>query len=165
MNLVWFVLLQERKEYKEYKDKDCRKLYRYKVLFGDVFNYDKYAVTPSQACRTGFTMFKDSGHEDHCDEIPVDVKSSGSSDEGSVATPSFVTTDESGPHSEDKRKASGKRMKEKKKFSSRDMSYSMDHATSASEKIAAKIDNFIVAAMSDPKTCMSKLLATDRLQK
>ncbi|CAA2971800.1 Hypothetical predicted protein [Olea europaea subsp. europaea] len=161
MNLVWFVLLQEMREYEEFKDKDCQKLFRYKVLFGDVFNYDKYAFTPSQACRTGFAMFKDSGHEDHCDEIPIDVKSSGSSDEDSVAAPSFVTTDESSRHSEDKRKASGKRTKEKKKkFLSRDMSYSMDRATTASEKIAAKIDNFIIVAMSDPKTCISKLLAT-----
>ncbi|CAA2973348.1 Hypothetical predicted protein [Olea europaea subsp. europaea] len=157
---------RKTKERKEYKDKDYRELYRYKVLFGDVFNSDKYAVTPSQACRTSFAMFEDSAHEDHRDEIPVDVESSGSSDEGRVAIPRSLTRDESGPHSGDKQKAAGKRAKEKrKKFSSRDVSYSVDHATFASEKIAAKIDHFIGEAVSDAKTCMSELLATGRLQK
>ncbi|CAA3023438.1 Hypothetical predicted protein [Olea europaea subsp. europaea] len=151
---------------KEYKDKDCRELYQYKILFGDVFNCDKYAVTPSQACRIGFAMFEDSAHEDHRDEIPVDVESSGSCDEGSVAIPRLTARDESGLHSGDKRKAARKRSKEKrKKFSSRDVSYSVDRATSASEKIAAKIDHFIGAVVSGPKTCMSELLATGRLQK
>ncbi|CAA2960653.1 Hypothetical predicted protein [Olea europaea subsp. europaea] len=91
VNPVWFILLQERKEYKEYKDKDCRELYRYKVLFNDVFDCDKYAVTPSQACRTRFAMLKDSGHENHHDKILVDVKIGGSSDEGGVAKPPSVT--------------------------------------------------------------------------
>ncbi|CAA2995196.1 Hypothetical predicted protein [Olea europaea subsp. europaea] len=89
----------ERKEYKEYKDKDCHELYRYKVLFRDVFDVDKYAITPSQACRTGFAMFEDSVNEDHRDEVPVDVESSGSSDEGRVTEPRLSTRDESGPHS------------------------------------------------------------------
>ncbi|CAA2965467.1 Hypothetical predicted protein [Olea europaea subsp. europaea] len=161
MNVACFVLLQERKEYKEYKGKDCRELYRYKILFGDVFDCNKYAVTPSHACHTGFAMFEDSAYEEHRDEIPVDVESSGSSDEGGVAAPRSVAMDESGPHSGDKRKAVGKRSKEKKKkFSSRDVSYSVDRATSASEKIAAKIDHFIGAAVSDLKTYMSELLAT-----
>ncbi|CAA2992363.1 Hypothetical predicted protein [Olea europaea subsp. europaea] len=166
VNLVYFVLLQEKKEYKEYKDNDCRELYRYKVLFGDVFDCDKYAVTPSQACRTGFAMFEDSAHEDHRDKIPVDVESSSLSDEGGVAVPHSAAMDESGPHSGDKRKATEKRSKEKrKKFSSWDVSYSLDRATSASKKIATKIDHFIEAAVSDLKTCMSELLATGRLQK
>ncbi|CAA2958729.1 Hypothetical predicted protein [Olea europaea subsp. europaea] len=40
--------------------------------------------------------------------------------------------DKSGPHSRDKQKATEKRTKEKKKkFSSRDVFYSVDHATSA----------------------------------
>ncbi|XP_022863854.1 uncharacterized protein LOC111383899 [Olea europaea var. sylvestris] len=157
---------RKMKERKEYKDKDCRELYRYMVLFGDVFDCDKYAVTPSQACRTGFAMFEDSAHEDHRDEITVDVESSGLSNEGGVAAPCSTARDESGPHSGDKRKAAEKRSKEKrKKISSRDVSYFVDRATSASEKIAAKIDHFIGAAVSDLKTCMSELLATGRLQK
>ncbi|XP_022889032.1 uncharacterized protein LOC111404461 [Olea europaea var. sylvestris] len=132
-------------EYKEYKDKDCREFHT------------------SQACRTGFAMFEDSAQEDHRDEIPVDVESS---DEGGIAALRSAAMDEFDQHSGDKRKAVGKRSKEKrKKFSSRDVLYSMDHATSASENIAAKIDHFIGAAMSDPKTCMSELLATGRLQK
>ncbi|CAA2987505.1 Hypothetical predicted protein [Olea europaea subsp. europaea] len=105
-------------------------------------------------------MFEDSGHEDHRDEIPVDIESSGSSDEGGVAAPPSTTMDESNPHSGNKRKAIEKRTKEKKKkFSSQDVSYSVDCATSTSEKIAAKIDNFIGATVSDPKTCMSELFA------
>ncbi|CAA2988198.1 Hypothetical predicted protein [Olea europaea subsp. europaea] len=126
----------------------------------------KDEVTPSQACRTGFAMFEDSAHKDHRDEVPVDVESSGSSDEARVAAPRSSARDESGPHSRDKRKAVGKQAKEKrKKFSSRDMSYSVDCTTSTSEKIAAKIDHFIGDAVSDSKTCMSELFATGRLQK
>ncbi|CAA2997498.1 Hypothetical predicted protein [Olea europaea subsp. europaea] len=148
------VVSPERNEYKEYTDKDCRELYRYKVLFGDVFDYDKYSITPSQASHTDFTTFEDSGHNDHSDEILVDVESRGSSDEDGVAAPPSVW-----PVVE-------KRLKEKKKcFSSRDVSYFVDCATSTSEKIAAKIDYFIGAAVSDSKTYMSELLATGRLQK
>ncbi|CAA2933678.1 Hypothetical predicted protein [Olea europaea subsp. europaea] len=112
-------------------------------------------------CRTGLAMFEDSAHEDHRNKIPVDVESSSSSDEGGVAAPPSTAMDESGRHSGDKRKAAGKRSKvKKKKFSSRDVSYSVDRATSVSEKITAKIDHFIGAAVSNPKTCMSELMAT-----
>ncbi|CAA2933818.1 Hypothetical predicted protein [Olea europaea subsp. europaea] len=93
-------------------------------------------------------MFEDSAHEDHRDEIPVYVESSGSSDKGGVATSRSTAMDEFDPHSGDKRKAAGKRSKEKEE-----------------EKIAAKIDHFIEATVSDSKTYMSELLATGRLQK
>ncbi|CAA3023578.1 Hypothetical predicted protein [Olea europaea subsp. europaea] len=68
--------LEKRKEYKEYKDKDCREVYRYKVLFRDVFDCDKYAVIPSQAYCTGFAMFEGYRYEDHRNEIPVDLENS-----------------------------------------------------------------------------------------
>lgn len=83
-------------------------MYQYNALFGNVFDCDKYAVTPSQVCRTSFTMFDDSGYKYHRDEIPVNVKSSGSSDKGDVPKPPSVTMDESGLHRGDKRKAAGK---------------------------------------------------------
>ncbi|CAA2975169.1 Hypothetical predicted protein [Olea europaea subsp. europaea] len=89
-------------------------------------------------------MFEDSGYEDHRDEIPVYVESCSSSDEDD---------------------ADRKRTKEKKKFSSRYVSYSVDRVTSTNEKIAIKIDNFIGAFVSNLKTCISELLATGRLQK
>lgn len=59
-------------------------MYGYKALFGDVFNDDRYAVTPTKFYRTGLVMFENSGHEDLRDEVPVDVESSGSSDEPDV---------------------------------------------------------------------------------
>ncbi|CAA2978041.1 Hypothetical predicted protein [Olea europaea subsp. europaea] len=79
--------------------------------------------------------------------------------------PPSATINESDPHSGNKQKDAGKRTKEKKEFSSRDVSYFVDRATSAGEKIAAKIDHFIRATVSDLKTCMNELLAMGRLQK
>jgi hypothetical protein len=132
-------------------------------LFGDVFDNDKYAVTPSKLSRTGFSMLDDSAIEDHRDETPVDVESSGSSDEAIDPEPAAATIDMSGPHSGEKRKGGRERPKEKKK--KRSVSYSVDRANSASEKVAAKLDQLIGPSVSDTRTCLQELLATGRLQR
>lgn len=59
---------------------------RYRPLFGDSFDGDKYAVTPTKLCRTSFHMLKDSTQEDHIDVIHVDEVGSGSNDEGCLGT-------------------------------------------------------------------------------
>lgn len=77
-------------------------MYRCKALFDDVFDCDKYAITPTKLCQTSFAMFKYNGHEDHRDEISVDVESSGSSDEGREIEPAVRSIDVFGPHNGDK---------------------------------------------------------------
>lgn len=44
--IMWFILHIERenKDYKEYRDIDCREVYSYNVLFEDAFDSDKYAI-------------------------------------------------------------------------------------------------------------------------
>lgn len=39
------------KDYKESRDKGYREIYSYKVLFGDAFDSDKYAITSTKLCR------------------------------------------------------------------------------------------------------------------
>lgn len=56
-------LAQENKDYKDFKGEDCREVYSYKALFRDVSDNEKYAITLTNLCRTGFSMFKDSGYE------------------------------------------------------------------------------------------------------
>lgn len=74
--------MKENKEYKDFKDKDVSEIYvRYRQLFGDSYNRDKYAVMPTKLCRTGFCLFEDSVVDDQMDSIPVDEESTGSSDE------------------------------------------------------------------------------------
>lgn len=59
-----------------------------------------------------------------------------------------------------------RRKKDKRtKIYVRDLSYSVDHATSASEKVAAKMDNLIGLDVWYAKTCMKELLTTSRLKK
>lgn len=59
---------------------------RYRQLFGDSYDKDKYAVTPTKLCRTGFGLYEDSVIEDNEDAIPIDVESSGSSNEAKPTT-------------------------------------------------------------------------------
>lgn len=69
--------LQENKEYKDFKDKDVSEIYiRYRQLFGDSSNGEKYAVTPTKLCKTGFGLFEENALEDHRDAFSVDGESS-----------------------------------------------------------------------------------------
>lgn len=43
------------------KEKDCREVCSYKLLLGDAFDNEKYAVTPTKLCRIGFATFEDRG--------------------------------------------------------------------------------------------------------
>ncbi|XP_022871912.1 uncharacterized protein LOC111391009 [Olea europaea var. sylvestris] len=78
----WNRKIRENKDYKEFKDKDMSEIYiHYRPLFDDSYDGEKYAVTPTKLCRTGFGLFEDSALEDNQDAILVDEESSGSSDE------------------------------------------------------------------------------------
>lgn len=69
--ICFWRLQQENKEYKDFKNKDFREIYSYKVLFGDAFDSKKYAVTPTKLCRTRFVMFEDNGYKDTSDSTPT----------------------------------------------------------------------------------------------
>lgn len=165
-NEWWERKIKENKDFKEYMDKDCREVYNYKVLFGDAFDNDKYAVTPSQMCWTGFAMFEDSGYEDLLDTHPDTEENSGSSDEGDKTCRDATSIDVSRPRSGDKCRSGSKITKEKRsKIRARDLSYSVNRATSASQQVAKKIDKLVGPAVTAAKTLMSELMATGRLQK
>lgn len=157
---------QENKEYKDFKDKDCREVYGYKDLFGDAFDNEKYAVTPSKLCKTGFAMFDDSGYDDMEDSVPAEEESSASSDDAEPWDKTAMSMEGSRPRSGDKRKSVVEKIKGKrKKNSSSNLSYSVDRATSASERVAAKLDKLVGPEVPDAKTCIKEMLATGRLQK
>ncbi|CAA3016683.1 Hypothetical predicted protein [Olea europaea subsp. europaea] len=157
---------QENKDCREFRDKDCREVYSYKVLFGDAYDNDKYAITPSTMCRTGFSLFEDSRHEDLQDSHPVDEEGSGSSDEGERMDPVASSMDVSRPRSGDKRTHGGRNKKEKRgKVSVTDLSDSVHLASAASAKIAAKINSLVDPDVPDANTLMKELLSTGRLQK
>lgn len=156
----------ENKEYKEFRDKDYREVYSYNVLFGDAFDSDKYAVTPSLMCCTGFTMFEDSGYEDLRDAHPDGDERSGSSDEGDKDGQAGTNMDVSRPRSGDKRRPGSKNTSEKRaKKGARDVSYSIDRAAFASREVAEIIENLVSPAVTPVKTILKELLAMDRLHK
>lgn len=68
-------LVLENQNYKDYK-----KVYSYKILLGDSYDSEKYAITPTKLCRTSFTMFEDKGYKDHHDDVPSDDENNSSSD-------------------------------------------------------------------------------------
>ncbi|CAA3033388.1 Hypothetical predicted protein [Olea europaea subsp. europaea] len=157
---------QENKDYREFRDKDCSEVYSYKVLFGDAYDSDKYAVTPSTMCRTGFSLFEDSRHEDLQDSHPVDEEGSGSSDEGERMDPVESSMDVLRPRSGDKRTHGGRNKKEKRgKMSVTDLLDSVHLASTVSAKIAAKINSLVGPNVSDANTLMKELLSTGRLKK
>lgn len=114
------------------------------VLFKDAFDSEKYAITPTKLCITGFAMFKDSGHKEQREANPIDEERNGSSDEVEKMDKVALRMDISGPRSRDKRKLGGNKKKENTtKIFERELSYSVDRSTSASEKLVAKIDNLV----------------------
>lgn len=73
------LLLQEKKENKDFKDKDVSEIY---IQYSDSYDDDKYTTTLSLMCRTGLISFEDSEVDDHLDAIPIDADDNVSSDEG-----------------------------------------------------------------------------------
>lgn len=59
---------------------------KYRQLFGESYDSDKYAMTPTRLCSTGYNLFEDGAVENHLDVIPFNGDGSGSSDEGDVRT-------------------------------------------------------------------------------
>ncbi|XP_022863319.1 uncharacterized protein LOC111383442 [Olea europaea var. sylvestris] len=61
---------------------DCGEIYAYWVLFGDLYDNEKYVTTSKKLCRTGFAMFEDSANDDTRNATPMCEESSDSNDEG-----------------------------------------------------------------------------------
>ncbi|XP_022890509.1 uncharacterized protein LOC111405725 [Olea europaea var. sylvestris] len=158
--------LKENKDYKEFKGKDCREVYSLKVLFEDAYDNDKYAVTPSTMCRTGFSMFEDSGLEDLRDSQPLDEEGTGSSDESEKTELAGSSADMSRPQSGDNRRSGGNSKKGKRaKMPASDVSDAVNRASTASEKVAATINNLLGPNVPDAQTLMNEMLSTGRLHK
>lgn len=87
-------------------------------------------------CRTRFGLFEDRTLEDHRDAILIDDESSGSID-GAEEMPDGSGMNVSSTTRDAKRKSSSaKRRGKKKKISARELSFSVDRATSAVEEVA-----------------------------
>lgn len=166
MPFFFFHFEQENKEYREFKEKDCREIYAYQVLFGDAFDNEKYATTPTNLCRTGFAMFEDNPNDHPRDATSICEESSSSSDEDDKLDRPILSMDVSDRRSRENRRSDGSKSIEKRtKISVREFSYSVDRAMTTSEKVVAKLDNLVGSNVPDTKTCMKKLFATTRLHK
>lgn len=158
--------MQENKEYREFKDKDVSEIYnRYRQLFGDNYEGDKYATTPSLFCKKGLAVFEDHLASDHLDIVSADGEGSASSDEGEGTT-GTASMSTSNARNGDKRKSSTKGRKGKqKKISARELSYSVDRATSATEEVAAKLISIINPNENVGAAAVAELFAAGRLQR
>lgn len=158
--------LQENKDFKDLKDKDVSDSYtQYHQLFGDSYDGDKYAVTPTDLCRTGFGLFEDSVAEDHRNVISDDGESTGSSAEGEEGNYTS-SMNASGPQSDEKRKsATSSRKGKKKRVSSWDLFYSVERARIAGEKVAAKINTIMAPKKNAGVACVEELLEAGRLKR
>lgn len=115
---------------------DCREIYAYWVLFGDLYNNEKYAMTSKKLRRTGFAMFEDSANDDTRNATPMCEESSDSNDEGDKFDRLASSMDVSGCISGKKCRFGGSKSKGKRtKISAKELSYSVDRATTASEKV------------------------------
>ncbi|XP_022855762.1 uncharacterized protein LOC111376981 isoform X2 [Olea europaea var. sylvestris] len=157
----WNRKIKENKDDKEFKDKDVNNIYvRYRQLFGD-----KYAVTPTKLCKTGFCLFEDSVLEDNMDVIPIDGESSGSCDEMDKANVGVGINVSSTTSGRKRKSSSAKQRGKKKKISARELLFSIDRATSAGEKVAVKINTMMTSKNNAGIACVEELLATGRLQR
>lgn len=166
VHFFFFHYEQENKEYREFKDKDCRETYAYQLLFVDAFDSEKYATTLTKLCRIGFAMFEDSANDDTRDTMPMYDESSGSSDEGNKLEGSTSSMDFSNRRSGENCRSGSSKSKEKRtKISAKELSYSIERATIVSEKVTTKIDNLVGSNVPSMKTCMKELFAMGMMQK
>lgn len=107
----------------------------YRQIFDDSYDRGKCAFTPTKLCRTRFGLFKDSVLEDHRDAISIDGETSGSDDKVDETNDSSGVNVSNTTSSSERKSSSGK----KKKIFARELSFLVDHATSAAKKVAAKI--------------------------
>ncbi|KAL2488463.1 L10-interacting MYB domain-containing protein-like [Forsythia ovata] len=131
--------VQEKAEYAKFKNRDVHEIYhRYLSFFGQAFDSDKYAITPTKLSQRGIDGVINSSSDSPHDTLPINVEARNSSDEGPVQFRSFSRMDISGCHSGEKRKGSARRSKGKaKKIGSVDLSYSVEHLASVGEALAA----------------------------
>ncbi|KAL2462304.1 Uncharacterized protein Adt_45724 [Abeliophyllum distichum] len=158
--------LREKTVYTKLRNCDVRKIYhRYPLIFGQAFDLDKYAITPTKLSQRGFDGVINSGSDSPRDTLSIFVETRDSSDEGPVALVSSSRMDISGCHSREKQKGSDHRTKEKvKKIGSVDLSYSVEHLATVGEALAASRQNYQEQVPSYHQ-CITELVATGKVPK
>ncbi|KAL2459832.1 uncharacterized protein Fot_54576 [Forsythia ovata] len=72
----------EKAEYAKFRNRDVREIYhRYPQLFGQAFDSDKYAMTPTKLSQRGFDGVINSGSDSPHDTLPIFAETRDSSDE------------------------------------------------------------------------------------
>lgn len=135
------ITLWESNLYKDYKDVNCREIcIRYGKLFGDIFYSNKYVVTRTKLCWTGFNLFDYSTKENHKNEILVFLESTGSNDKVKPSKQGKFTSKTTGSRSGDKIKSRSNKQKGKKnKTSVCELSLSVDGTNYDVERKATKV--------------------------
>lgn len=109
-------------------------------------------------------MFEDSANNDTGDTTPICKESNDSSDEGDKLdrpASSWMSPTVGVERNVDPVVAKVGRTK----ISARELSFSFDRTTTASEKVATKLDNLVGSNVPKMKTSMKKLFKTGKLQK
>ncbi|CAA2985732.1 Hypothetical predicted protein [Olea europaea subsp. europaea] len=107
-----------------------------------------------------FDMFEDNGHKNLWGTRLFDEEGSGSSDKGDRMDSATSSMDVSRLRSGGKPMFGNKNKKDKRaKIFAMDLSNSVNCASSASEKVAAKINSLVRADVPDANTLMKELLS------
>lgn len=134
-------------------------------LFDNSYNGEKYVMTPTKLYRRGFSLYEDSALQDTRDAIPIDGESGGSSDEAKQAEVGDRVNVLSTTIDGKSKSSSGQRRCMKKKMSACELSFLVDRATSAAEKVATKIYTMMASNESAGVDCIQESLVTGQLER
>ncbi|KAL2490842.1 L10-interacting MYB domain-containing protein [Abeliophyllum distichum] len=135
----WERKIQANKEFEKFRGRDCGEIFhKYSQLFGDAYDSEKYAVSPTKLSKKGFDDDEVWEQVGHTDKLPVNAEmhdEHAPSEFQGCGSP----MDTSALHSGDKRKCSYGSAKGKKKLSSH-------AALSESVEKLANVGNDLIAA-------------------
>ncbi|KAL2462008.1 Myb DNA-bind 3 domain-containing protein [Abeliophyllum distichum] len=115
----WECKIQSNKEFAKFRGRDCGEIFhKYSQLFGDAYNSEKYALSPTKLSKKGFDDHEFWERVEKSDKLPVNAEMRDEHAPSEHAG-NGSAMDMSGFHIGEKRKCSYSAMKRKKKFGSR----------------------------------------------
>ncbi|CAA2953886.1 Hypothetical predicted protein [Olea europaea subsp. europaea] len=128
----------ENPQYGKFKNNDNTEIYhKYSRLFGGSCDSMKYALTPTKLSQCGFDLGTNSDSDDPNDTLPINVKTTDSSDD---LTPGRASSSMNISLRRSDKKRKGKHAKGKwKKFGVREISESVENLACASKEMASAI--------------------------
>ncbi|KAL2527489.1 Myb DNA-bind 3 domain-containing protein [Abeliophyllum distichum] len=110
----WERKIQSNKEFAKFRGRDCGEIFhKYSQLFGDAYDSEKYALSPTKLSKKGFDDDEFWESVEKSDKLPVNTEMRDEHTPSEHAG-SGSTMDMSGFHSGEKRKCSYGAMREKK---------------------------------------------------